>query len=71
MKIAETYTIRLCNNGEKFYEMQNVAERLFCRRPWTGDVIDGRWTVVGVRLESTREVHIIDVRPLPEQPCNF
>jgi hypothetical protein len=59
MPVAKTYTICLCDHGKEFRRIPNVVddER---SRPKTGDVIDRKWLVLGVRSQTATEI-VVDV----------
>jgi hypothetical protein len=58
-KIAKTYTIGLCKNGQTFQSMPNVVDD--GPRPKAGDVIDGKWKVLGVLVSSSATEIFVDV----------
>ncbi len=66
MPIAKTYTICLCDNGKEFRRLPNVVD-ISGTRPAVGDVIDGKWKVIGVRKDSTPTEMVVDVEEVPEE----
>lgn len=56
-----TYTIWLCNNGDEFQSLPNIAD--VGQRPTrVGCVIEGMWKVRGVIRHSANEL-VVDVEP--------
>lgn len=61
-----TYRVHLCENGEEFEIIGNVAASV----PWprADVIIDDKWKVIGILKQSTAKDIFVDVEEVPTSP---